>query len=148
MTIVLLTLAGTVFSIVIGSLWYAPNTPMGKIHMRVLGFDKLSSEEQKAKIEAAKPHMWKSYLAQAALSLLTSFAVVTIVTFSMANGQPFPVATGFVAFNWLCFMLPVVGMNTIWSTAEGKLAWQRFFSDASYYFVTVLLIALFASYFA
>ncbi len=147
MTIVLLTLAGAFFSIVIGSLWYAPNTPMGKIHMRTMGFDKLSPEEQKAKIEAAKPHMWKSYVAQAALSLLTSFAVVIIVTFSMANGLPFSMAAGFVAFDWLCFMVPVVGTNSIWGATGGKLAWQKFFSDAAYYFLTVLLIAVFASYF-
>ena len=148
MTIVLLTLAGAVFSLVIGSLWYAPNTPMGKIHMRALGFDKLSPEEQKAKMEAAKPHMWKSFLAQAALSLLTSFAVVVIITFSMANGLPFSMAAGFIAFDWLCFMVPVIGANVVWSNAAGKLAWQKFISDAANAFLTVLLIAVFASYFA
>jgi Protein of unknown function (DUF1761) len=147
MTIVLLTLAGVVISIIVGSLWYSPNTPMGKLHMRVMGFDKLSPEEQKAKIEAVKPHMWKSYLAQAALSLLNSFAVVIIVTFSMQNGLPFSMAAGFVAFDWLCFMLPVVGTNVIWSTTGGKLAWQKFISDAAYYFLTVILIAVFASFF-
>ncbi len=147
MTIALLTIAGVVISVILGSLWYSPNTPMGKIHMRVMGFDKLSPEEQKAKIEAAKPHMWKSYLAQAFLSLLSSLAVVVIVTFSMQNGLPFSMAVGFVAFDWLCFMVPVVGTNVIWSTEGGKLAWQKFFSDASYYFLMVLFIAAFTSFF-
>jgi hypothetical protein len=34
-----------------------PSTLMGKVHMQVLGFDKLSKEEQAKKIEEAKPHM-------------------------------------------------------------------------------------------
>ena len=45
-----------------------PFTPMGRVHMQYLGFDKLSKEEQDKKIEEAKPHMRKSYLGQTLLS--------------------------------------------------------------------------------
>ena len=45
-TLILLTLAGIVISIVIGTLWHGPNTPTGRLHMQYLGFDKLSPEEQ------------------------------------------------------------------------------------------------------
>ena len=44
-TTLVLVLAGVVISIVIGTFWYMPNTPTGKVHMRYLGFDKLSPEE-------------------------------------------------------------------------------------------------------
>ena len=44
MTILLLSLAGVVISVVVGMLWYNPSTPMGRIHMRYLGFDILSPE--------------------------------------------------------------------------------------------------------
>ena len=53
LTILLLALAGAVIAAVVGTFWYSPGTPMGKIHMRYLGFDKLSDEEKKKKIEEA-----------------------------------------------------------------------------------------------
>ncbi len=141
-TILLLALGGVVISVIVGSIWYSPGTPMGKIHMRAMGFDKLSPEEQKAKMEAAKPTMPKMYGAQMLLSLLTSFAVVFIVAESLQNGLTLDLAIGFVLFNWLCFMVPVVGSGVIWSNCDGKLAWKKFFSDIACNFVTVLLIAL------
>jgi hypothetical protein len=73
-TIILLALAGTVIGAVVGTLWYSNATPMGKIHMRYLGFDKLSAEEQKRKIAEAKPKMWKMYLGQMALTFLTALS--------------------------------------------------------------------------
>lgn len=47
MTILLLSIAGVVISILVGTVWYSPGTPMGKVHMRYLGFSNLSPEEQK-----------------------------------------------------------------------------------------------------
>ena len=144
---VLLTLAGVVISVVVGTVWYMPNSPMGKIHMQFLGFDKLSPEEQKAKMEAAKPTMPKIYGLQMLLSLLTSGAVVFIVTMSMQNGLTLPMALGFVAFNWLAFMVPVVGGQMLWGNVERSLAWKKFFSDSLNHLVTMLLIGLLASLF-
>jgi hypothetical protein len=146
-TILLLALAGVVISVIVGSIWYSPSTPMGKIHMHAMGFDKLSTEEQKAQMEAAKPHMWKMYGAQMLLSLLTSLAVVIIVSLSIQNGLTFSMALGFVLFNWLAFMVPVVGSGVIWSNCEGSLAWKKFFSDSTCNLVTILLIALLTSLF-
>jgi len=57
-------------------------------------------------------------------------------------------AIGFVAFNWLAFMVPVIGQGILWSNCDPKLAWKKFFSDSLSNLVSVLLIALFASYFA
>ena len=68
-TSILLVLAGVVVSIIIGTLWYMPSTPTGKIHMRYIGFDKLSPEEQKLKMEAAKPGMPKIYAATLAFNV-------------------------------------------------------------------------------
>lgn len=144
---IVLALAGSVLSAVVGTFWYSNKTPMGKLHMRYLGFDKLSPEEQQRKIQEALPTMWKSYVGQMVLSLLTSFAVVLIVTTSMKNGLTFPMAAGFVVFNWLCFMVPIIGQGIIWGNCDRAIAWKKFFSDSASNLVTVLLIALMAAYF-
>ncbi len=120
---------------------------MGKIHMRSVGFDKLSPEEQKKKMQEMKPHMWKLYGGQMLLSLLTSFAVVFIITMSIQNGLTFPMALGFVVFNWVAFMLPVVGGHIIWGNIDRSIAWLKFFSDSLNHLVTILLVALLTSLF-
>ncbi len=147
-TILLLSLLGAVIAAVVGTFWYSNATPMGKIHMQYLGFDKLSEDEKKRKMEEAKPMMPKMYAAQMALSFLTAFAVVFIVTMSMRNGLSFGMALGFVALNWLCFMVPIIGSGILWSNCDPKIAWKKFFSDISSNLVTVLLIAVIASLFA
>jgi Protein of unknown function (DUF1761) len=147
-TIILLTLAGVVVAIVIGTLWHMPQSPMGRLHMRYLGFDKLSPEEQAKKIEEVKPGMPKIYGAQMLLSLLTSAAVVLIVTMSMQNGMPFTAALGFVVFNWLCFVVPTVGGHILWGNCEREIAWKKFFADVLYPLVTMFVIAILASFFA
>jgi hypothetical protein len=140
--IILLALLGSVLSAVVGTIWYSNATPMGKLHMRFLGFDKLSAEEQKKQMEKAKPEMPKMYGAQFLLSFLTSFSVVFIVTESLHNGLTLGMAAGFLAMNWLCFMVPVVGSSLLWGNCDRKIIWKKFFSDIACNLVTVLLIAL------
>ncbi len=147
MIMLLLSLAGVVIAIIVGSLWYSNATPMGKIHMRYLGFDKLSKEEQMHKMKTAQPMMWKMYTAQMLLALLTSFAVVFIITESIQNGVPFAMALGFILVNWLCFMVPAIGQQILWSNCDRKIAWQKFFSDILCNLVTVLFIAVMTSFF-
>lgn len=145
--IFLLSFAGALIAAAVGTLWYSNVTPMGKIHMQYLGFDKLSEAEQKSKMDAAKPKMLKMYAAQIALSLMTAFAVVFIVTLSVKNGVPLMFAVGFVTFNWLCFVVPTIGSGILWSNVDRKIAWRKFFSDILSNLVTVLLIALLVSFF-
>ncbi len=147
-TIILLAIAGTIISVVIGTLWFSSWAPTGRLHMRYLGFDKLSPEEQQQKIEEAKPHMPKVYGAQMLLSLITAFAVVGIVVMSMQNGVPRSMAIGFVVINWLCFMVPVLGSQILWGPCEREIAWKKFFSDIFYNLTILLIIALLASFFA
>lgn len=146
-TVIILSLLGMVVAIAVGSFWYSPLTPMGRLHMRYLGVDKLSPEEQQNMMAAAKPTMWKSYLGQAILSLLTSFATVFIITMSVQNGVSFWLALGFVVMNWLAFMVPVIGSSVIWGNTERAIAWPRFFSEISANLVTLLLIVFLASFF-
>lgn len=146
-TTILLSLAGAIIAAIVGTLWYSDKTPMGKIHMRSLGMDKLSLEEKKKLIEAAKLTMWKSYLAQMALSFLTAFATVYIVTMSVGNGVSFGLALGFVVMNWLCFMVPIIGSGIIWGNVDRAIAWPKFFSEISANLVTLILTALVASFF-
>lgn len=140
-TIIILSLVGAVLAAVIGTVWYSGGTPMGKIHMKSLGFDTLSPEEQKKKMEEAKPMMPKMYAAQFVLSFLTSFAVVLTVTMSIKNGTPTSTALGFPLFNWLCFMVPIIGSGILWSNCDRSIAWKKFFSDIFSNFVTILVIA-------
>lgn len=146
-TILLLSFAGAVIAAIIGTFWYSEATPMGRVHMRYLGFDILSPEEKKKKIEEAKPLMGKIYGAQLVLSFLTAFAVVFITVMSIQNGLSFSMALGFVLLNWLCFMVPVHGANILWGNCDPKIAWKKFFSDIFANLVTVLLIAFLASFF-
>lgn len=148
LTIILLAIAGAVIAAAVGTFWYSNSTPMGKIHMRALGFDKLSPEEMKRKMEEAKPMMPKMYAAQLALSFLTAGATVFIITESMHNGIPFSMALGFVIINWLCFMVPTIGQSILWSNCDRKIAWQKFFSDSLSNLVTLLLIACLTAFFA
>lgn len=147
MTILLLSLAGVVISVVVGMLWYNPSTPMGRIHIRYLGFDILSPEEQKKLIEEAKPKMPKIYTGQMLLSLLTSTFTVFVITMSVQNGVPLAMAVMFPVLGWLCFTVPAVGGGILWGNPEGELAWKRFFSETLCTLVTILLIALLVSFF-
>lgn len=148
MTLFLLSLFGTIISAIIGTIWYSDKTPMGRIHMQYLGFDTLSKEEQKKKIEEARPKMMKLYLTQIGLSLLTTLAVTFIVTTSLKNGLSLIMALGFVTMNWLCFMVPIIGSNILWSNCDRKIAMKKFFSDIFANLVTVLVVALIVSFFA
>jgi hypothetical protein len=146
-TTILLVLAGVVLSVVIGSLWYMPKTPTGKLHMKYLGFDKLSPEEQKQKIAEAKPGMPKMYLAQTFLSLLMSTVVVLLVSESLKGGIDFKTVILFVSIIWLGFVVPSVGMQILWGNCDGKVAWLKFFSDSLNILVTILLIAVMVNLF-
>ena len=146
-TIFLLAIVGAIIAAVVGTFWYSNATPMGKIHMQYLGFDKLSDEEQKNKMKEAKPMMVKMYAMQMALSFLTAFSVVFIVTMSVRNGLPFLFAIGFVLMNWLCFMVPTIGSGILWSNCDRKIAWKKFFSDILSNLVTLLLTAFVTSFF-
>ena len=94
-----------------------------------------------------KPKMAKMYVGQLVLSLLTSFATVFIIIMSVQNGIPFFAAVGFVLFNWLCFMVPIIGSDILWGNVDRTIAWKKFFSDISANLVTLLLIALLTSFF-
>lgn len=147
LTIFLLAIVGSVIGAVVGTLWYSGSTPMGKIHMNYLGFDKLSPEEQKNKIAEAKPKMFKMYGAQFILSLLTSFSVVFIIIMTMRNGLTFGMAIGFVVMNWLCFIVPTIGSGVLWSNCDRSIAWKKFFSDIASNLITLILVALLARLF-
>ncbi|HTM68304.1 MAG TPA: DUF1761 family protein [Candidatus Binatia bacterium] len=141
MTLLLLSLAGAAISVVVGTVWYANATPMGKLHMRYLGMDKLSPEQQKAKMKEGAAMMPKMFAAQLALSFLTAGATAFIITESVHNGLSFWMGLGFVFFNWLCFMVPMIGQGILWGTCDRKIAWQKFFSDSASNLVTLLLIS-------
>lgn len=147
LTIILLSLGGAVVAAVVGTFWYSNATPMGKIHMKSLGFDTLSPEDQKRKMEEMKPKMLKMYGAQIFLSSLTAFSVVSTTTLSIQSGLPFKMTLGFIFANWICFVVPTIGSALLWSNTDRSIVWKKFFSDIFSSFVTLILISLLASLF-
>ncbi len=141
-TIILAGIVGMIISVIIGTFWYSPSTPMGKWHMQYLGFDKLSEEEKKKLIAEAKPKMWKTYLAQMILSLITSLFIASVLWYTVQNGGPANAVFYYVVMIWVAFTVPLVGQGVLWGTTEGSLAWKRFFSDSLCNLVTFLVIAL------
>ncbi len=136
---------GAIISAVTGTLWYMDSTPMGRWHMQYLGFDKLSAEEKQKLIAEAKPKMWKTYSAQMILSLLTSFFIASVTSYTIQNGGPGNAVFFYVLTIWLAFTVPMIGQNILWGKSEGSLAWKRFFSDSFYNLITFLLIAFVAT---
>lgn len=147
LTVILLTIAGAIIAAMVGTFWYSPMTPMGRLHMKTLGFDKLSKEEQQKQMEEVAPKMWKYYVAQLVLALLLSLATVFIIMMSVQNGVSFMLAMGFVLVNWLTFMVPAIGTQVLWSNIDRSIAWQKFFSDIAMNLVTLLLISFLTSFF-
>ena len=146
-TTITITLLGGIASLIIGSIWYSDKTPMGRLHMQVLGFDKLSAEEQKKLIEEAKPHMWKSFLGQFVLSSLTAFFIALVSVNGTTNGESFNMITGYSILAWLCFMVPVIGSDIIWGNVDRKIALKKFIYSIGSYLVTILVVLLIAKLF-
>ncbi len=139
---------GAIIAAVIGTFWYSQMTPMGRLHMKVLGFDALSPEEQQKKIAEAKPKMPKIYSAQILLSFITAFAVVFMVQMSLQNGLSVGMALAFPIFNWFCFIVPTIGSSILWGNIDRSLAWKKFFSDILSILVTIICVSILAVIFA
>jgi len=146
-TIILITIIGAIVSLIIGSIWYSDKTPMGRLHMKSLGFDTLSNEEKKKLMEEAKPHMWKSFLGQFILSLFTAFFIAFVSFFGTQNGQTFGMTAVYSAMAWICFIVPVIGSAIIWGNVDRNIAWKKFFSESACYLVTIMIIILIAGLF-
>jgi hypothetical protein len=109
MTIALLSILGMIISMVIGMLWYSLKTPMGKLQQAATGHRNLSMEEQKKRMDAMKPQMWKYMLAQAILALLTSLFIAFIMI--EQKGLGVGAIYGEVGAIWLCFSVPLIGSH-------------------------------------
>ena len=142
--ILLLGIIGVIISTAVGTIWYSPKTPMGKIHMESLGFTKLSAEEQGKRIAEMKPKMWKYYGAQMLLSLLTSLFIAFIMQQQKAFGSE--IIYGEVGFIWLCFTIPMVGQALLWGNCDHNLRWKKFFSDAIENLITYCAIVFVFSF--
>lgn len=147
MSIILITLLGGIISLIIGSIWYSDKTPMGRLHMQVLGFDKLTPDEQKKLIDEAKLHIWKSFLGQFILSSLTAFFIALVSVNGSTNGESFSMIAGYSILAWLCFMVPVIGSDIIWGNVDRKIALKKFFYSIGSYLITIIAILLIARLF-
>ena len=147
MTIILVSILGAIISAVVGTFWYSNATPMGKVHMAYLGFDKLSKEEQQKKMKEAAPKMWKSYLLQMILSAITSLFIVTVLKQTVQYGVSANMIYGYIVMIWGAFVIPLTGSALLWSNCDRKLVWKKFFSDIFCNLLTYILIAFVASFF-
>ena len=138
MTIILLGILGAIISAIIGTFWYSMSTPMGRLHMESIGFNKLSKEEMEEKIKTMKPKMWKYYLAQMFLSFLTSVFIAFIILEQKAFGHLMIYAE--VAGIWFCFIIPLIGQSLLWGNIDQKLRWKKFASDSLASLITFFAI--------
>jgi archaellum biogenesis protein FlaJ (TadC family) len=145
--LILITLLGGVASIIIGTFWYSDKTPMGRIHMQSIGFDKLTHEQQQKSIAEAKPHMWKSFLGQFILSSLTAFFIALVSVTGTANGMTFSMVIIYGLLAWICFMVPLAGSHVLWGNVDRNIAWKKFISDSASYLVTIAAVLLIAKLF-
>jgi archaellum biogenesis protein FlaJ (TadC family) len=147
LSLLLITFLGGIASIIIGTFWYSDKTPMGRIHMRSIGFDKLTHEQQQKSIADAKPHMWKSFLGQFILSSLTAFFIALVSVTGTLNGMPFGMVVIYGLLAWICFMVPLAGSHVLWGNIDRKIAWKKFISDSASYLVTIAAVLLIAKLF-
>lgn len=145
MSIIIVSIIGVVISIVLGTIWYSPQTPFGKIHMKYIGFDLLTKEEQKNKIEEMKPIMWKTYVLQMILSLFTSFFIAFTLQMTIANGGQKNAIYFYVVSIWFAFIIPLIGSNILWGVCPPSIRLKKFFSDILYYLLQYILIAFIAT---
>lgn len=144
-TVIIIGILGAIISAVTGTVWYGGKTPMGKLHMRYLGFDKLSQVEKDALVAEAKPKMWKTYSLQMTLSLITSLFIGFVTWYTVYSGGPASAVYAYVGMIWLAFTVPMIGQNLLWGNVDGSLAWKKFFSDTAYNLITFLIIAFVAT---
>ena len=140
MEIILLGILGAVISAAIGTFWYSMKTPMGRVHLKSLGFMELSKAEQNEKIAEMKPKMWKYYLAQLFLSFLTSVFIAFVMMAQKGFGAGVSVIYGELGFIWLAFTVPMVGQSLLWGNCDLKLRWKKFFADIFANLVTYFVI--------
>ncbi|MDI9325375.1 MAG: DUF1761 family protein [Alphaproteobacteria bacterium] len=140
--VIFLSIAGTVLSIVIGSLWHAPFWWAGKLHMEYTGFAALSKTEQKKAIKKAKKYMWKIYLIQAFLSLITS-AFIAFVVAQTATVKAVSVYAPFlyVVAIWFCFIFPIITGSFLWGREiTKKMGVQKVIADSLHYLISFALV--------
>lgn len=147
MLILSMTIIGMIIAIIIGSFWHSPGTWSGRIHLQYLGFDKLSKSEMKNIIEVAKPEMWKTYLAQSILSIMTSLFIAFVMINTVQVGQSKYYVFAYMLMIWLGFIIPITGSNLLWGNCEKGLRVKKFFADISYQFVTLFIITLVFTFF-
>ncbi len=142
---IIIGIIGAIISAIIGTLWYSDKSPMGRLHMKCLGFDKLSQAEKDALKKEAMPNMWKVYSLQMVLSLITSLFIGFVTSYTVANGGPASAVYFYVVFIWVAFTVPIIGQSLLWGNVDRSLVWKKFFSDISYNLLTFIIIAFVAT---
>ena len=104
-------LVSAVASMVIGSIWYGPL--FGKKFMSLMGFDRLSPEQQ----AEMKKGMAKTYILQFLASLLTFYVLAWIMGALGAVGYMAGIQAAF--WVWLGFVMPVQLGQQLWG---GKMS--------------------------
>lgn len=142
------SLVGAIINIAIGSVWHNDKISVfGKLHMKYIGFYKLSKEEREAKIKSAMPNMWKVLGLQFVLSFMMSFFIAASVFLLVINFGGLRAVNIYLVFVWLGIVLPIVGTNLLWGQCEDKkILWQKFVSDALYHIINILVIASVANF--
>lgn len=108
-------------SVALGWLWYSP-LMFGRKWMALSGIDHATAE-------ASKKGMWKSFVGNLLLTLITSFIVFTLLYYGISIIGVFAI--------WCAFSLPVFANSVLFSGKSVKL----FLIDAGYSLVSLAFIA-------
>ncbi len=126
-----------VIGMALGTLWHSKFL-FGPAFMEASGMDMHMSPEKMATMQK---QMWKYYLTQFVLLLITLF----VLSHSIRMGEAFFGFTGVTAglsaafWNWLGYMMPVNAGAALWSNRPRRLAWRLFFITTGYSLVSLLI---------
>lgn len=129
-----------VVGMAIGAIWHSKML-FGKAFSEAAGMDMNMPPE---KMAAIQKEMWKYYLTQFVLLFIQIYILYHAIVMGKAYFEETSIMAGLSAafWNWLGFMLPVIGGNALWSARPRKMAWRLFFISAGYQLVSMLIFGL------
>ena len=118
-------------SMVIGAVWYGPL--FGKLWLRVIKADAMDMARRKEMQKAAAP----LYAIQFLLTLFHAYVLAHYIAgWKEASGVENAI------WLWAAFIMPTVAGASMWTNDERTIVWTRFWLQAGYYLVTMIVFGL------
>ncbi len=124
-------LACAIFSMILGSIWFGPL--FGKKWMEITGADPSDLAKRKEMQKNAGP----LYAVQFVLSLFQAWVLAYYIA-----GWPDISGVTNSLWIWAGFVMPIVAGGSMWNNDSSKVAWSRFWINASYQLVLFISYGL------